>query len=80
MWWIEKLIYLGFALFAAGMLFNLLRNHRRHAALSKRMEQYGEWIKGYKDMSPEDKKVAESYAPRVFAGGFDYRGPWEDQS
>ena len=28
-------------------------------------------------MSPEDKKVAEDYAPRVFSGGFDYHGPWE---
>ena len=44
MWWIERIIYLGFALFAVGMLVKVLWQHRRHSALSKRMEQYGEWV------------------------------------
>jgi len=78
MWWIERVIYLGFAVVAVWVLVNLLRNQRQHSALSKRMEQYGEWIKGYSDMSLADQKVAQSYAPRVFSGGFDYHGPWED--
>jgi len=75
--WITKLIVLGFAAWAVWFMAGIIRQQRTHAALSKRMEQYGEWIKGYKDMSPADKKLAEGYANKLFAGGFDYRGPWE---
>ncbi len=74
---ITKLLFLGFAAWGVWFMTNIIRQHRKHSALSKRMDQYGEWVKGYKDMGPEDKKVAEGYAQKLFAGGFDYHGPWE---
>lgn len=74
---ITKLIFLGFAAWGVWFMVGIIRQCRVHAALMRRMDLYSEWVRGYKDMSPADKKVAEEYAPKVFAGGFDYRGPWE---
>lgn len=75
--WIVKFIFLGVAAWAVWFMAGIVEQQHRANALFKRMDQYGEWIKGYKGMSPDEKKVAEGYAKKLFAGGFDYHGPWE---
>ena len=71
----EQLLYLGFAIFAVGMLVKMLVVNHRHSALMGRMASYTRWVKARAgQMTPNEMRLVERVLTRKNP---EYRGPWE---
>ena len=75
---INASICLGVALLAFLGIVWLLRSHRQHQAVMRRMDQYNVWVQRLKTAPLEEQIAARPYLTSILMGAnSEMRGPWE---